>query len=235
VIALKIKEIIQEDFDKMYEYLLEYDYKANVSNNETWNELRHLHKAAYIFFLWKIELNKNDIKYPFLDEIISTMIQIIYISIYRDVKILYMLYRNTIDNFIKISKKYHNIEGNKYTVQIFEDIFSTQFVKENSVLKNSFEGILSLYKTSCGYVHSTDKKFFSLNYSVRNYNNSNTNEFKKCTNDFYSLMKNFNNILIIYNRDIYENLSLNEKRLINWFCNKKDLKKIYKYFYDVNY
>jgi hypothetical protein len=229
------KEIIKKDFKSMYDYLITFDYKSILLDEELKLELKQVHKAAYVFYIWKIELNKKGIESVHFDEIISTLVQIIYVSIYKDIKILYMLYRNIIDNFSKLLRAYFNMDNKLYTLQIFEQVLDKPCTKNYSFLENSYQSILNIYKFSCGYVHSTNEKFLSLNDSVRNYGSTLNESFKKSIRDFCNMMKNINYILIFLFRNIYDQLDFKEKKLINSFCNKKQLKIIYKLLYDVDF
>ncbi len=230
-----VKRIIQEDFQKMYTHLTEYNYSAILMEHEMSLELKHIHKAAYIFYLWKIELNKNGTNSEHLNEIISTFTQIIYVSIYKDIKILFMLYRNIIDNFIKLIREYFTLDSNLYTLEIFQNVMEHSSTKRYLILAQAYNRILHVYKIGCGYVHSTEEKFLSLHENLRFYLEGENREFKKCIKTFCDLIKSINYILIYYYQDIYETFSVNDKKLVNYFCNKKDLRTIYKDLYGVNY
>ncbi|SDL09194.1 hypothetical protein [Natronincola ferrireducens] len=229
------KKEIQEDFAQVHDFLLNYDYKEKISDPLIEGYLKSIHKASYIFYIWKINFQKEGIDYNNLDEIVSTFIQIIYTTVYKDVKILYMLYRNIIDNFIKICKKEWKIDS-QYTLQSFEDILKIEDVKNNSVLDGSFRKILHLYKESCGYVHSQGEKFMSFNEGIRNYNIDNYKALNKSVTDFCNLIKYINYIFIFMFEDIYEEKFVpEEKQLIHFFCSKSTLKEIYYQKYGVKY
>lgn len=234
-LSMKAKKAIQHDYEKIHSYLLEYNYKAIIEDDELKLRLKQIHKAAYIFYIWKIGLRENGITNNYIEEIISTFIQIIYVSIYKDVKILYMLYRNIIDNFIKVCRSFHGIDDYRYTLQVIEEIINLPLVASNTVLINSYRSILNLYKICCGYVHTTREEYFSMHDSVRGYSTAKGVDFIKCVNDFYNLIKCINYILMIYHKNVYEHMRPEEKSLVNYFCNKKELKKIYSYFYGVKY
>lgn len=229
------KKEIQEDFNEMYELLLNYDYKSRIADEIIKDYLKSIHKASYIFCIWKVNFKKVGINYTFIDEIVSTFVQIIYTTAYRDIKILYMLYRNIIDNFIKICKDKMEI-STKYTLEAFEIILDKEQVKNNELLSDSYRKILNLYKNSCGYVHSQDEKYMIFNECIKNYNQDNDEELKKSVKEFYNLIKNINYIFIFLFPEIYDKEFLpEEKTLIHFFCSKDDLKKIFFYKYGVRY
>jgi len=232
---LLAKREIQSDFDEMYKLLMEYDYKARISDELIKEYLKSIHKASYIFCIWKINFEKVSLDYTYIDEIVSTFIQIIYTTVYRDVKILYMLYRNIIDNFIKVCKDRLSITC-KYTLEAFEIILDKDEIKDNRILDDSFRKILNLYKVSCGYVHSQDEKFLSFNEGIKNYNLNNKEDLKRSVKEFYNLIKNINYIFIFLYEEIYDKeFTPEEKQLIHFFCNREDLREIFYIKYGVRY
>lgn len=236
---MKSKRIVQQDFKRMYKYLMEYDYIRDLKNESILLGLKQVHRASYIFLLWRMHLKNNKINYDnTLEEIASTIVQVIHILVYRDVKILYMLYRNIIDNFVKYSRNYLKLAPETYTLQVFEKILDEPKIKNNHILYSSYTNILNIYKFCCGYVHSTRHEFLSLSKGLIDYircDERKEKKFKKCVNDFILLLKNINYIFICYYSDIYENFSIEERQIINWFCDKEVLKKIYSYLYDTYY
>lgn len=224
---------IKKDFQYTYEYLSTINFQKLVMESSTKDFLRQIHKAAYIFDIWRIGLEKRHKENIFIDEIFSSFVQIMYISILKDDKILYMLYRNIIDNLIKICKENYPIT-NDYTIDVLIELQKVN--KNNEVIAKAFERILTLYKICCGYVHSADEKYLKLNACLKEYSNLDIKLLNQCSNHFCMLAKNVNYIFIFVYDEIYETqFAPKEKQLINSFCDKDVLKKIFLLKYGVQY
>lgn len=224
---------VKEDFQSTYKYLSSINFEKLVMESSTKDFLRQIHRAAYILDIWRIGLEKVHKENIFVDEIFSSFVQIMYISILKDDKILYMLYRNIVDNLIKVCKENYPITNN-YTIDVLTEL--QQINKNNEVVTKAFEKILTLYKICCGYVHSTEEKYLKLDTCLKEYSSLDIKILNQCSNHFYMLAKNVNYILLFMYDEIYETqFTPKEKQLINSFCDTDVLKKIFLIKYGVQY
>lgn len=224
---------IKRDFQCTYNYLSNLNFERLVMENATRDFLRQIHKAAYIFDIWRIGLEKANKNNVSIDEIFSSFVQIMYICVLKDDKILYMLYRNVIDNLIKVCKERYLVT-NSFTIDALIDL--QKINKDNEITSKAFESILTLYKISCGYVHSTEEKYLKLDTCLKEYGSLELSIFDQCNKHFCTLAKNINYIFLFMYDEVYEmQLNPKEKQLINSFCNKDILKKIFLIKYGVQY
>lgn len=192
---------IKEDFLKVEEEIKMIDYNVIINEKVTLN-LKHIHKITYTMCIWKAFLSesKYDEKIKIsISEIFSTYIQILYIIPLKDVKILKLLERNIIDNFIKIMKIRNKITERE-TEEVFDKIMSLNGDKEYT---DSIVLIKRFYKDSSNYVHSTNEENCSLIDGVKRYVTTGNSDLDNIVTDLFRLGKCINYILILIFSDIY--------------------------------
>lgn len=227
------KRIIQEDFELTLSFIEGLPFEDIVKKPINMDCLKTTHKAVYVFFIWQLALSNKSIANYWMQEICSTLIQLLFVVALADVKIAYMLYRNIIDNFLKHLLSSSNMPIEQNTDDNFHSLLTSEKLNESDLFRRSINRIQIIYKECCGYVHSTQLQYYSLYESMVDYIDSakEAKNLDKCTDAFNKLMTSIIELLILTNKDIYEGLDHEDKTLINLYCNRADLKDIYYEFY----
>lgn len=224
------RRIIQEDFEKTIEFINSLTFAQFTQNNVIQESLKTTHSGVFIYFIWILKLRENSLSNPWLEEIASTLIQLLFVFALADIKISYMLFRNIIDNFVKHLVVVKRIPLGQTTDDNFHNLL---ILEESSVFRRLIHQLQTVYKECCGYVHSTDEKYFSLYESVLDYVKRAhvAPNLPSCANDLNRLIKSIICLLILTNKELYENLDHEDKALVNIYCNRNDLRDIYHEFY----
>jgi hypothetical protein len=227
-------EDLKRDCEQCFEL---YKSEANKTNLENYSMFSILHNIAFNYIALRLVLNENDETYKFINEIISNTIQVLATFSFIDEKLLFSLNRNSVDNFIKISKTKFNFTeefSRKKIEKKFNDIASYKSYNQCSKYRSAIDHLLNRYKVYCGYIHSTKIEYMELYSNLRNYYDSkglNDNNIKE-TEKFYKKMMFA--LLFIYKEDI-EDKNHDIISNIRSFCYKEDIRDFVKYFFDVNF
>ncbi|WP_158255944.1 hypothetical protein, partial [Clostridium luticellarii] len=115
---------------------------------------------------------------------------------------------------------------------IFETIFSL-YDKDNIIHKN-FEVVRTIYRDCCLYVHSAslteDNLCSCLIEYDKFYNKDESTLFLKQFDKAYRII---NNLILIYNKKIFDEMKYNSQLIIREYTNQEDLKSIFEYWNNI--
>lgn len=192
---------IKDDFIKVEKEIKSINYNKIINDRISLN-LKHIHKVTYAMCIWKAFLSESEydekIKIS-ISEIFSTYIQILHIIPLGDIKIIKLLERNIIDNFIKIMKIRNEINSREVD-EVFNKMIDLNKDKE---YRNSTLLIKQFYKECSNYIHSTNEENCSLIDGIKRYISITDTNLDKNISELFRLGKCMNFILILIFSDIY--------------------------------
>lgn len=220
----KYLEPKKNDYNRLIEYLSCYYNSRELINEE---ELKNVHTSCWIIMIWLLELKKCKAGDKFLNDIFVNMIATIHSLIHKDIKISNFLLRNSIENFIRFLQNHiKEINIHDSPDMIFNCIFSN--LKNESFMHKNFEILKSIYSECCLYVHSTLLKDDNLCDCLIKYDSFyRDEEHERFINNFKNAYSAINNLLMIYNQNVFDNMSYNNQLTIRYYIATESLNSIF--------
>lgn len=227
----KAKKLIKDDFLNVKKELMKTYQIERIENSCTLEYLKQIHKISYAMCLWKVYLQENhkdEVEVRAISEIFSTYIQILHTIPLSDIKILKILERSIIENFLKLMKNRHRIEEQKIE-ELFERLLHLNQTREYT---DAITTIKSFYKICSDFVHSTKEESCSLIDGVKKYSQKNNHKSHVAVSELHILGKYINCILILIYSDLFsEKMNRVNRQILMLSLDKKHKGLIDNLFY----
>ncbi len=197
---------IQTDFERLKDYLLQYNLKKIVEDPQYITNAKTIHRKLYSYLVFMAEAeNQNPFGHneilKYYSESGSDLILSLFCWSNGAYKPAEFQLRSSIENFIKASlySEWNDVLRCKSVYEIMDKAFASNFFKP-PICKAALDQIRNAYANLCAFVHSSPNKLTAQRSLIvlPQYDKNNSTEF---TNNFQSVV---NNMLTILYYSYYE-------------------------------